>query len=55
MATISIYGEDQSRVYPLTRIYDPDVDGKDVSASGKIVPEVCSQIVDDTTGLHNQL
>ena len=55
MATISIYGEDQARVYPLTRIYDPDVDGKDPSASGKIVPEVCSQIVDDTTGLHNQL
>ena len=55
MPTISIYGEDQARVYPLTRIYDPDVDGKDPSASGKIVPEVCSQIVDDTTGLHNQL
>ena len=55
MPTVSIYGEDQARVYPLSRIYDPDVDGTDVSASGKIVPEVCSQIVDDTTGLHNQL
>ena len=55
MPTVSIYGEDQARVYPLSRIYDPDIDGTDVSASGKIVPEVCSQIVDDTTGLHNQL
>ena len=55
MATISIYGEDQPRVYPLSRIYDPDIDGTDASASGKIVPEVCSQIVDDTKGLHNQL
>ena len=55
MATISVYGEDQPRVYPLSRIYDPDIDGTDASASGKIIPEVCSQIVDDTKGLHNQL
>ncbi len=55
MATISVYGEDQPRVYPLSRIYDPDIDGTNASASGKIIPEVCSQVVDDTKGLHNQL
>lgn len=55
MGTVSLYGEDQPRVYPLTRIYDPDIHGKDPEASGKIIPEVSSQIVDDTRGLHNQL
>ena len=50
-----LFGERAAGVYLLTEIYDPDIDGADVSASGKIVPAVGSQIVDNTKGLHNQL
>ena len=55
MSTITIYGEAEPRVYPLSWIYNPDIHGSDVTASGKIVPQIASQIVDDTAGMHNQL
>lgn len=50
-----LFGERAAGVYLLTEIYDPDIDGANVSSSGKIVPAVGSQIVDNTKGLHNQL
>ena len=49
-----LFGERAAGVYLLTEIYDPDVDGANVSASGKIVPAVGSLVVDNTKGLHNQ-
>ena len=50
-----LFGERAAGVYLKTEIYDPDIDGSNISSSGKIVPAVGSQIVDNTVGLHNQL
>lgn len=42
--------------YPLSSIFDPEVDGNDPNlAAGKIVPAVSSQVVDDIHGSKNRL
>lgn len=49
-----LFGERAAGVYLKTEIYDPDVDGSDITKSGKIVPAIGSLVVDNTVGLHNQ-
>ena len=44
-----LLGEQDPDVYLLHQIYDPDIDGVDPSASGKIVPGIGSLVVDMTT------
>ena len=49
-----LFGERAAGVYLKTEIYDPDIDGSDITHSGKIVPAIGSLVVDNTVGLHNQ-
>ena len=54
MSTNVLYGETERRVYPLSVIYDPDVDlPSSLESEAKIIPAVSSLVVDDTSGLHN--
>lgn len=51
-----LFGERASGVYLKSEIFFPDSQNTvDPSTSGKIVPAVGSLVVDDTTGLHNQV
>lgn len=50
-----LFGERAAGVFLLSEMYNPDVDGDINTASGKYVPAVGSQIIDNTTGLHNTL
>ena len=43
---IVLVGETQPRVYRKAEIYDPNIDGADVTASGKFVPAVDSLVID---------
>ena len=54
MSTNVLYGETERRVYPLSVIYDPDVDlPSSLESEAKIIPAVSSIVVDDMSGLHN--
>ena len=45
-----LFGERAAGVYLKTEIYDPDIDGSDITSSGKIVPAIGSLIIDITEG-----
>ena len=49
-----LFGERAAGVYRKSEIYDPKL-GTSPEASGKIVPQVGSLVIDDTVGLHNQI
>lgn len=44
-----LFGSKEAGVYLLSNMYDPDIDGEDPNASGKVVPAIGSTIIDDTT------
>lgn len=53
MANIVLFQQKEKRVYDLSQIYNPEIDGVDIAASGKIVPALRSLVFDDTNGLRN--
>lgn len=52
MSDVILFGETSPEVYKLEDIYDPDVDGSDVNASGKIVPAVKSILIGSNLELY---
>jgi len=52
---ITLFGNKTLGPYRLSEIYDPDADGADPEAAGKIVPAMYSQIVDDIHGRKNKI
>jgi len=52
---ITLFGNKTLGPYKLSDIFNPDVDGTDPAAAGKIVPAVYSQVIDDIHGKKNKL
>lgn len=52
---ITLFGNKTLGPYRLSEIYDPDADGSNPEASGKVVPALYSQIVDDIHGRKNKI
>ena len=52
---IILFGNKTLGIYKLSNIFNPDVDGTDPTAAGKIVPALYSQVIDDINGKKNKL
>lgn len=52
---IILFGNKTAGIYRLSEIFNPDVDGVDPEAAGKIVPALYSQVIDDVNYRRNKL
>lgn len=48
MTDLILFGDSDAAIYSKSDIYDPDIDGTNVQASGKIVPAILSIVIDNT-------
>ena len=49
MSQAVLFKQEGQHIYDYTNVYDPDIDGADPSASGKIIPAVRSIVIDNRT------
>ena len=49
MSQAVLFKQEGQHIYDYTNVYDPDIDGADPSASGKIIPAVLSIVIDNRT------